>query len=267
VAIEHLRTANPIFQLAQRRILLFATPPRATHIDLLNGDHAGNPAVNQIMRTHQPHLVCCAGPDRGQGVEIVEGTRVINPGSLAARSYALVNLDTLEVRLEQLRERVPAVAGTFRTIVVALDDSPEAGRALDLAAALAFAYSARLILVHAFEPVSAGHGEPDFERILAARIAQGEQILERAAAEVSVVEPQQDLVEGPAAEAIVRVADVQHADLIVMGSRGMGSIRELLGSVSRRVLQHAACPVLMIHGRPAGEQVSESDLVTTVPAA
>ena len=51
---------------------------------------------------------------------------------------------------------------------------------------------------------------------------------------------------GHPVESILRVAEAEKADLIVMGSRGLGSVTELLlGSVSSGVLHHAACPVLI----------------------
>jgi len=51
--------------------------------------------------------------------------------------------------------------------------------------------------------------------------------------------------EGPAAD--VLVAESRGAALLVVGSRGLGGFRELLlGSVSHRCSQHAACPVLII---------------------
>ena len=42
------------------------------------------------------------------------------------------------------------------------------------------------------------------------------------------------------------------ADLLVVGARGLGSFRGLvLGSVSQRCLEHAGCPVMVVHGPPA----------------
>jgi len=52
---------------------------------------------------------------------------------------------------------------------------------------------------------------------------------------------------GKPAEEIMKVASKQHADLIVMGAKGLGAIaRFLLGSVSTRVVQHANCSVLVV---------------------
>jgi nucleotide-binding universal stress UspA family protein len=46
---------------------------------------------------------------------------------------------------------------------------------------------------------------------------------------------------------IVRFAEGIHADLIVVGSRGLGGVkRALIGSVSDSVVRHAHCPVLVV---------------------
>jgi nucleotide-binding universal stress UspA family protein len=52
---------------------------------------------------------------------------------------------------------------------------------------------------------------------------------------------------GNPAEKIIKAATKQHADLIVMGAKGLAAIdRFLLGSVSTRVVQHADCAVLVV---------------------
>jgi len=52
---------------------------------------------------------------------------------------------------------------------------------------------------------------------------------------------------GKPAEVIMKVASKHHADLIVMGAKGLGAIaRFLIGSVSTRVVQHANCSVLVV---------------------
>ena len=55
------------------------------------------------------------------------------------------------------------------------------------------------------------------------------------------------MLEGPAAEAILSVAAVRKPDLIVMGSRGMGSLKgAVFGSVSTKVSHDATCPVMVV---------------------
>lgn len=55
------------------------------------------------------------------------------------------------------------------------------------------------------------------------------------------------LVKGSPKSAIVKVAEQECSDCIVIGSLGMSAIeRVLLGSVSESVMRHAKCPVLMV---------------------
>jgi len=52
---------------------------------------------------------------------------------------------------------------------------------------------------------------------------------------------------GHPAEVIVRIAEDDGYDLIVLGSRGMTAFKSfLLGSVSDKVSHHAHCPVLIV---------------------
>ncbi|MEJ2229819.1 MAG: universal stress protein [Nitrospirales bacterium] len=79
----------------------------------------------------------------------------------------------------------------------------------------------------------------------------GEEALTRTKSLLSgKVEPLESrLEEGSPAELILSIAQEEHSDLILMGARGRGQVEELfLGSVSQRVLTHAACPVLIING-------------------
>ena len=60
---------------------------------------------------------------------------------------------------------------------------------------------------------------------------------------------------GAVALEIVALAEELGADLIVMGSRGLGGVRRaLMGSVSDSVVRHAHCPVLVV--RPEKEQAA-----------
>jgi len=134
-------------------------------------------------------------------------------------------------------------------ILVAIDGSPHARAALDFAIDLAPRYGATLVLLHAFPHVSDLLGTPHYENLLAARTLIGQQLLESARTQVGDIVPvETQLVEGPPAPAILRVATDDGCDLLVMGSRGHGQIAGLLlGSVSSTVAQHAECPVLIVH--------------------
>ncbi|MCS6996695.1 MAG: universal stress protein [Casimicrobiaceae bacterium] len=56
------------------------------------------------------------------------------------------------------------------------------------------------------------------------------------------------MVVGHAAEEILKLAEAEHVDLIVMGSRGHGPFRALvMGSVVQRVVAGAHVPVMVIH--------------------
>lgn len=63
-----------------------------------------------------------------------------------------------------------------------------------------------------------------------------------------------EIVQGNAAAVLLRAAE--NADLLVVGSHGLGGFAGLLlGSVSTQVLHHAPCPVLVLRtrSRTAGE--------------
>jgi nucleotide-binding universal stress UspA family protein len=65
--------------------------------------------------------------------------------------------------------------------------------------------------------------------------------------EAANVDFETELPEGPAAEAIVNVADARDPDAMVIGSRGLG--RAALGSVSHDVLHLTDRPVVVIPSR------------------
>ena len=56
-----------------------------------------------------------------------------------------------------------------------------------------------------------------------------------------------EAAEGPPATVIERLAKEREVDLIAMGTHGRSGLRELvLGSVAKRVVQRAPCPVLTV---------------------
>jgi nucleotide-binding universal stress UspA family protein len=141
----------------------------------------------------------------------------------------------------------------FHNILVAVDGSKISSEALEVAIDLAQKYQASICLLHAFPHVSDLLGTPQYEHLLEARSTIGESILENVRRQVGDAVPvTTQLIEGPPAPAILRVAVEDGYDLIVLGSRGHGQLAGLLlGSVSNAVAQQANCPVLIVHGKPA----------------
>lgn len=142
----------------------------------------------------------------------------------------------------------------FSTILVAVDGSPFAERALKFAVDLAKKYTAKLIIVHvvlrrfyAVTPSEAG--------VLATTVfvkemeSEGKEIIGKAEgfARAEGVDYECKLLQGVPAEEIVKTSQSEKVDLIVMGSRGLTEVRAfLLGSVSDKVCHHAKCPTLIV---------------------
>jgi nucleotide-binding universal stress UspA family protein len=134
------------------------------------------------------------------------------------------------------------------TIVVGYDGS-DASRAALLFAAKQAGSEGRVFVVHAFELPPDLLGSPNFEEVLSHRRDRGEALLkELPLADQPLAGPtyELELIGGPAAEVIDRVARVRGADEIVVGARGLGRLRALLGSVSHELLHIADRPVVVI---------------------
>jgi nucleotide-binding universal stress UspA family protein len=137
----------------------------------------------------------------------------------------------------------------FRKILLATDGSPDAEQALVYARDIALRDIAQVIIVHAFEPVPSFLGHPWRDEVTARHVHAGQEVADSAAQNLQEagIDVIVEVLEGPAADAILKVADVRECDLIVMGSRGHGTLASLLlGSVSHRVLAHARVPVMIV---------------------
>ena len=134
------------------------------------------------------------------------------------------------------------------TIVVGYDGSDPARAALVFAARQAGARG-RVYVVHAYELPPDFLGSPYYERLLTERRDRGAALLRDLPLEDnSLAGPayETELIGGPAAEAIAGVARARNADQIVVGARGLGRVRALLGSVSHELLHVADRPVVVI---------------------
>ena len=137
----------------------------------------------------------------------------------------------------------------FKRIIVAVDGSDHSDKALEYAKGLAESFNSTIWLVHAFPHTSDLIGYDEYEQLVARREGVGQAILDEARKKLGDgdYEIHEELLEGPAAEAILSVAQTREADLIVMGSRGRGSLQGLLfGSVGSKVAHYATCPIMLI---------------------
>jgi nucleotide-binding universal stress UspA family protein len=139
-------------------------------------------------------------------------------------------------------------------IVCGVDGSPGADAALAWAAAEARLRGAKLRIVHAWHLPAATYGSGGFvppvgmtwEDDLEAAARTGlDKKVDDAAELLAGIEVERHLGEGPAATVLTQAAE--GADLLVVGSRGLGGFKELLlGSVGHQCAQHAPCPVVIV---------------------
>jgi len=135
----------------------------------------------------------------------------------------------------------------FERIVLAVDGSPPAKRAIPVAADIASKYGSEVIAVYVQEQ-QLGRGGPigydtteEAIRVAddAARSLKDMGVSARAEARAAIA--------GKAAQEIMDVAATEDAGLIVMGSRGMSDWEGLLvGSVAHKVVHLSSMPVLIV---------------------
>lgn len=149
----------------------------------------------------------------------------------------------------------------FHKILVCSDNSPCALEAARTAAAIAGKCGSTVQVLNVFNDF---YANPAYMNVWAMAITQ-EAIDESARAEREAVEQSVlpvfaragvpcEIVQttGHPVDGILHQAECAQADLIVMGSRGLGRFKRLLlGSVSYGVLHHARCPVLIVHENSA----------------
>ena len=146
----------------------------------------------------------------------------------------------------------------FDKVMVAVDGSEHALRAVDAAAVIAQRCGSEFIVLTVLESSKLPQDVRQFaesehmtERPMAlANRLVGEPIASQAAmraAKKGVKNVTQLIEDGDAAKEILQVAKAMSVDLIVVGSRGLGTIRGLLlGSVSHKVMNLSECPCMTV---------------------
>ena len=140
----------------------------------------------------------------------------------------------------------------FKTIVVGTDGSRTAYQAVRSATDLARLCSAQLHVVTGYRPPAdmtvVGPMGVAFAVATEEEVgAEVEAMLEALGNEIAAegVSVRLHAVVARGADAILDVADQEHADVIVVGNRGVQGSRPFLGSVPFNVLQHARCAVVV----------------------
>ena len=154
--------------------------------------------------------------------------------------------------------------GHMNRIVVGVDGSPSAAAALWWAVEEARLRGATLDVVVAWEPPAGlapgDDGTPDARRLAHDLEESAETTLDTAVQALGSaaddVAMEQTVIRGSPAKALLDIA--RHADLLVVGSTGLGELRRAVlgsvGSVSGRCVASASCPVVLINARRAAPQ-------------
>ncbi|PSP81465.1 stress response protein [Halobacteriales archaeon QS_1_68_20] len=145
----------------------------------------------------------------------------------------------------------------YGRILVPTDGSPEVERAVDHAVDLAAAHGATVHAVYVVNTASYTTlpMESAWEGVGEMLREDGEAALQRVREKAATagVDAETRLVEGSPSREIVRYAENENCDLVVMGTHGRGGIdRLLLGSVAERVVRSSKVPVLTVRVGDAG---------------
>ncbi|MEV4536662.1 universal stress protein [Asanoa sp. NPDC049518] len=203
------------------------------------------------------------GPPATMLAELSTGVQLVVVGNRGRGGFADLLLGSVAAALATHAAGPVAVvrrgvAGSYASgpVVVGVDESPEARGAVSAAFAEAERRGAELVAVRAWQPPQPWHslGRPrnedaveELETAERTLLADALRDSRRATVSVSMRAP-----ETGAARALVEAS--RGAQLVVVGSRGRGGFRgSRLGSVTRQLLHHAHCPVLVVRAPGAND--------------
>ena len=163
---------------------------------------------------------------------------------------------------KRTRDAMSDSTASLKTILAPLDFSDFSNNALDVAADLASRLGAELVLVsvvQAIPDLPAGVSifkEGEYDQSLHDAAAKR---LSNLAASLSAKNIKVRTEIGTANDVgmeIVRIAEDEHADMIVIATHGMTGWRRIpFGSVAKKVVEEAGCPVLVLRAQETGHAV------------
>jgi nucleotide-binding universal stress UspA family protein len=146
----------------------------------------------------------------------------------------------------------------MNTIVVGIDDSEESKNALRFGVEEGRLRGVPVVALHAWQvpplppAIDVAPTVPPIDPAIIVKLEEAaarlvERVVDEVVANDSTVDVRATVVEGQPASALMDA--VGDDDLLIVGSHGLGGIKVLLlGSVSREVVNHAPCPVV-VHRR------------------
>ena len=153
-------------------------------------------------------------------------------------------------------------------VVVGYDGSATARAAVELAARRA-APDGEVIVVNAYSLPADWYGWPAYAELLQLPEREGQALLDRVAEDVPALNEvafETELIGGRPASVIESVAAARRADEILVGTRGFGAARAMLGSTAHELLHLAQRPVTAVPERslPAAEPKTTDDTLQEV---
>ena len=132
----------------------------------------------------------------------------------------------------------------YKHILLATDLSDASHWATTKAQALAEQFNAKLTIIHTIEPIPAyGYPGVEFDSPI---IDDAKRELAKLGDSFGIPERQQLVAFGSVKTHVLRVAEEQNVDLIIVGSHGRHGITRILGSNSSAIVQGAKCDVFVI---------------------
>ncbi len=137
----------------------------------------------------------------------------------------------------------------YRTILLPVDGSATASRAVEHALLLARCMDAQLLILYVVNTPEARTLGAYAAQAIAQMRKEGDQIGQQitTTARAAGLQHVRSLIEeGAPRRVIPQVAEELGADIIVMGTRGVSNVERALGSVTQYILAHCKVPVLVV---------------------